>query len=67
MKPSIRQWAERLTRTRRERFEERAAIMEFEGDVDRDSAEEGARRDCVLWWGERLGILSRERNPKRTR
>lgn len=39
MKPGTAILVERLTKQQREEFEERAAIMEYEGGLDKDTAE----------------------------
>ncbi len=51
----LRAWAESLTRAKRQEYEERAGIMEYEGGMGRARAEDVARRDCILAWGARLG------------
>lgn len=38
----------------REHFEERAAIMEYDGDMPRWRADELAMQDSVIWWREKL-------------
>lgn len=52
MKPEIAARVATLSEAQREEFEERAAIMEFDGGLSRDGAEIEALADVLRRWSE---------------
>ena len=56
--PLVAELAERLNPNQREVFEERAAIMQFEGQVQRGQAEAMAMLDVLRWHPEALTGIS---------
>lgn len=63
--PAVAQWADGLDEDAREFFEERAAIIEFDGRIPRRQAERAAREETQTYLARRAGpAMGSSEDPK---